>query len=331
MSSIGSDHRVSGHKEKPARQRGLIAWGISMFQIVSEHLAKGKEDGEVLANPNATELRRSERWVADRLKRGKSSMISEIATITPELASVLLRSNTANRKVRRGKVAVYASDIKAGRWVPNGESIIICNDGIMASGQHRCLAVIEAGASIESSVVFGAPPEARKTVDSGETKSSADRLALDGVKHSTTLAAAAKSILLIDTYGRLKTGINPSQTEVLEFIDNNPDLVESTAVGRAAPRWLSSPGVLTTAHFLLSRVSRDAATEFTDKLLSGENLARSNPIYVLREKLRNESRLMPEERLRAIFYAWNNWRAGRSIKIIKLPAVERGYKFPELQ
>lgn len=306
-----------------------------MFQIVADALSKSHGGGSLdfLPNPNAAALKRGERWLKDRLARGHKETFSETIELTPEVASLLLALNSNNRNLRESVVAGYAKDIQAGRWSFNGESIIVCSDDVLSSGQHRSRAVIQAGIAITSIIVFGVAPASRRTVDGGLAKTAGDHLHAEGFADSAGLAAAGVRIISIDAFGRIMTGEDrATKQEQMEWVRNNPDIALSVRAtnrdgsGKIAPRTL-----LATAHFLLTRADPDAADKFMEALISGENLSRSSPIYVLREKLlAKEKRLNDNERLKAIFMAWNNWRAGRSVKTLT-HSMERGEKLPDLR
>jgi hypothetical protein len=74
--------------------------------------------------------------------------------LTPEIAEFLIGRNTSNRQVNKPTLERYVRDIKAG-WKHNGDTIKISIDVILLDGQHRCLAVIETGISIEAAISYG--------------------------------------------------------------------------------------------------------------------------------------------------------------------------------
>lgn len=289
---------------------------------------------EFLPNPNINVMKRAERWLKDRLARGHREVFSETIELTPEIASLLLALNSDNRKLRETTVASYAKDIQAGRWAFNGETIIVCSDEVLASGQHRSQAVIRSGQCITTIIVFGVSPPSRRTVDGGLAKSAGDHLQAEGYSDALNLAAAAGRIISIDAYGRLVT-VGPDRAtkqECMEFVREHPDLAVSMhVVNQKSAGKIAARSLLASAHFMLARVDAKAADAFMDALIAGDNLSRSSPIYVLREKLlAKDRRLNDNERIKAIFMAWNNWRAGRGVKTLT-HSMERGEKLPVLR
>jgi hypothetical protein len=66
------------------------------------------------------------------------------------------------------------------------------------------------------------------------------------------------------------------------------------------------------------------------KLVAGDGLSRTDPIYVVREKLlTKDKRLNSNEKIKAIFMGWNNWRTSRTVKTVT-HSIGKGVKLPEL-
>ena len=77
--------------------------------------------------------------------------------IDKTFATYLLGLNVNNyRNYNKGRVASWAEDMKNGKWIKNGETIVIGKNGIIQDGQHRLLAVLESDSEIEAFIVFDA-------------------------------------------------------------------------------------------------------------------------------------------------------------------------------
>jgi len=77
--------------------------------------------------------------------------------VTPEIAKMLKKFNTANYRVLEPKAVLkYASDMKAGLWQKNGESIIFSKEGQQKNGQHRLEGVIKSGVPTVMYLIFDA-------------------------------------------------------------------------------------------------------------------------------------------------------------------------------
>ena len=90
--------------------------------------------------------------------------------IDPTAAHRLLETNTANRRVSLRRVSQLADQMRAGGFENTGEPIIISDEGILNNGQHRLLAVIESGASVEMDLRFGIPRRAFVKTDTGAAR-----------------------------------------------------------------------------------------------------------------------------------------------------------------
>lgn len=83
-----------------------------------------------------------------------AKMKSEMKTITPTLAKKYLEKRHLMRNPSPRHVALYAEDIREGRWIDNGATIVLGPDGELVDGLHRLMAVVEANKSIKSLVVW---------------------------------------------------------------------------------------------------------------------------------------------------------------------------------
>ena len=94
--------------------------------------------------------------------------------ISPALAKQWLEHNRGNRSVNRSKVKQMARDIKEGHWDSTHQGIAIAADGTLIDGQHRLLAIVEAGKSVKMNVTFNAPKS--QHIDSGSVRTMTNRL-----------------------------------------------------------------------------------------------------------------------------------------------------------
>ena len=82
--------------------------------------------------------RRASAWLESRLAQMRAKgLFSELVTITPEIAEMLLARNPDNRHRSPDVVNRYASDMRSGRWSLTGESLKISTDGLLNDGQPR--------------------------------------------------------------------------------------------------------------------------------------------------------------------------------------------------
>lgn len=98
---------------------------------------------------------------------------SSVETVTPELAKRYLERNVNNRNVSKDRVAIYARDILAGNWTA-GSSIGFFENGDLADGQHRLLAVVSANVPAVFVVVRNLPCESKLNHNSGMSQTVAN-------------------------------------------------------------------------------------------------------------------------------------------------------------
>lgn len=238
--------------------------------------------------------------------------------LTPAAATKLLQGNTRNRKISGNRVEQYAADMRRGDWKFNGEAIKVAADGTILDGQHRLLAIAEAEISIEVLLITGLPHEAQESMDQGRPRTLADVLKLRGEKYWIPLATAARAVWQYETYGRLikvsGDGAQATVAQACRTLDRNPELRDSVAYAFVRIRpWM--PGTFMCAlHFLFATVDPQAADDFVDKLATGADLGRTDPVRVLREQLINahNSRepYTTREKLALTIKAWNHYIAG---------------------
>lgn len=100
---------------------------------------------------------------------------TKVMTITPELAkSWLSSSNIENREVKLKTVDKYAGRIMAGEWIVVDQLISFDVNGRLQNGQHRLMAVVKTGRSIEALVGFGFAEETYKYLDQGHNRTKGD-------------------------------------------------------------------------------------------------------------------------------------------------------------
>lgn len=81
---------------------------------------------------------------------------TKIVNVTPDIAKDIIENhNSNNRSIKKSRVELYAQQMARGEWELNGESIVIDDNGDLKDGQHRLLAVIKSGKTIQMNFVTG--------------------------------------------------------------------------------------------------------------------------------------------------------------------------------
>lgn len=253
--------------------------------------------------------------------------------ITPEKAKTLLGNNPTNRPHRLDHSKYLANEMICGHWRFNGDPIRVCEDGRVMDGQHRLMAVILSGITIDSNITYGLPWEVFKTIDTGRRRSAADVLAINGEKNCKNLSAA---LCCVDRYltGRVKHANKYSNSEVAGLLEQHPLVRESIPVGSGLNR-LAPQSIVSACHYLFSQKNAPEAARFFSDLQSGSMLAEGDPVFALRTTLiRNsmsKTKMGNVHVFAVIIKAWNYRRQGKRSVVLQFKSHgDIQEKFPEI-
>lgn len=253
--------------------------------------------------------------------------------VTPALAKDWLKKNIArNRKVVPGLVLKYAEDIRAGNWRLNGSTIVMGQSGEIIDGQHRLLAVIEAGREIRTMVAHGIPNDAFETVDSGRRRQPSDVLSILGYGNTTQLAALASMWLWWEKYQRVANPGSqyaaPTTQEIVACVGaHHADFLE--AIGKTSPmRKLFGGASIHAFYWLkLGEIDKSDRDFFFERLGDGQALVIGDAIYALRQALLNMRArnrvLTPELMGGLIVKGWNKFRNREKAQVLFFNGSEK--------
>jgi hypothetical protein len=208
-----------------------------------------------------------------------------IESITPEIAREYLQHNYGNRRLRPRLVAMFAREIKMGRWRMNGQGIIFAQSGRLFDGQHRLEAVILAGMPVRMSVTRGADDDSFATIDQGAKRTAGDDLRALGVANALAIAAGARLILAWQSGGNPRNA-QISKTEIADFVlKHNIDL--QRAYTETYQTRVAVPTSAMIAIHMMATESNDPDIlrkmhVFVRGLVTGADLRADSPILVLR-------------------------------------------------
>lgn len=262
--------------------------------------------------------------------------------ITPKQAERLLQTvqHKKNRIIRDANVDRLAQDMIEGRFKYNGDTIRIDEDGDLMDGQHRLSAIVKSGLPQRMDVVRGLPREVMSTIDIGEPRNAASWLQIRGYENANTLAAASK---LLEAYLEAKLHVVTSRgkysgLKAEQMVKKYPGIQDSVKHTRrlydhgALRETVGSRAACALFHYLFSEVDVQKADIFFERLSTGENLSKTDPIYELREQLLKFSgskkiKMTQAHTFALIIKAWNAFYEGRQIKALKYAKEE---KFPSI-
>jgi len=261
-------------------------------------------------------------------------MRTEIIELTPELAAEWLANAATNRHPSPKSVSAMARDIAEERWTLNGESVKLNPAGQMFDGKHRCTAVVQAGRSIRTVVVFDAD---EMNVDMGRPRSYGDVLTMAGYANGRNLAG------LITLITGWKRGLRPGFTQRVKFtlaerdkvLADHPEIEDAyREAARVAKDVLAPRAVIGLCIWLFDRIDPTVSREFLRDVATGVQLEEGNAALALRNRLQREAhtqrRSLGDRDAAALFIlAWNGYRDRRPMSKLQLPNPLTNDSFPE--
>lgn len=252
-------------------------------------------------------------------------------TMTPRRAKQLLLLNTKNRKVSKGLVAKYASDMRAGRWPYNGDPIRVSSTNVLLDGQHRLQACVDADVSFDCELIEGLPDDVGKTIDGGRKRSAADVLGILSGTSMTTTGIAASARQILNYCQGVNTFTSQSTPAIVDLVDEYPQIAERHIQGRAVEKIIPA-AALGAVLFLGTRAATmdKRAAQFIDPIRHGEGMNIGDPRLALRNAFltaragrKNRGMSMPWS-IVAITHAWNAFATGRELQIVKVASDREG-------
>lgn len=258
-------------------------------------------------------------------------VVYELVYVTPDAARRWLYRNNGNRVLRKEVVAKLARDLKAGRFVENGDAIRVSVEGDLADGQHRLHAVVESGVSVWMLVVSNLPAAARDTVDDGVKRTMADRFTFHGEASPKTLAAVVRRAILWHSNHVYNSGrVQASTAESFQFLADHPEIRDAAAAAdHYAKRTKLRASMVGLCWWLFDALDHDQCEAFFERLADGAQLNKGDAILTLRDRLA-ELAAAPgsssEAHLLAyVIKAWNYYRADKPLQSLRFAENE---KFP---
>lgn len=256
--------------------------------------------------------------------------------ITPEIAQAWLKHNNLNRPICRLNLERIKTAITTGNFIFTGDTIRFDTNGNLLDGQHRLVAVIQTGKSVESLVVFGVGQEAFSRIDTGKRRTPQDTLTIANYKHAKSTVAA---VTLIDRYITNRVLQNPrySNQEVLQLAEKYH--VESyVSTWRQQERHPLIEGSLGSAcQYLFDLVMNPEKVKhwLIDQVVQGVNLQQGSSALLLHQKLQQpknylQGKMRREYKFALIIKAFNAFATNRPIKVLRFMAAGEPEAFPEI-
>jgi len=250
-----------------------------------------------------------------------------IIELTPKIAQSLLENNfQGQRKLSLTKYKKYSNEIKTGNWRFNGEAISLDENQRLINGQHRCMAVIEAGVSIPVLIITGLQNESFKTMDQGWNRGTAQIMQMMGIKYSALLASGIKYINEYELRGTVKGGgsTHSSALTTEKIYNRDKDHFNWCAevVTKTTPHTKGTgftPSIFFfIASFCASQEDKNLFSQFIDDFSHQNWTSREGcPVKFLRVNIERcrERKHTVTERANAIASAWNNYKQEKPMSV----------------
>lgn len=253
--------------------------------------------------------------------------------ISPPVAAKLLETNPEHqRTISAANLRKIEASLKTDTFMLNGQSVIVDEDGRLLDGQHRLQAAVNTGIGFWTVYVTGVPSEYFKFMDCGKARTFSDVLKTKGHAGTRSLAAA---ISRLAEYQRGPTCVGSNMvlahSELVATIEGAPRLDEAMRACRACSSVIA-PSQVAWLYYLAHPLVPDLCDFFFYSLTTGENLIKTSPIFLFRQRLDNDRKSGFHPHLREmealLIKAWNAYIKGEQMKALVWQSPRE--PFPEL-
>jgi hypothetical protein len=254
-------------------------------------------------------------------------IVAETSDISPNQARYILKKyNNINRKLSSVNVTKYASDMTAGRWKNDGETIIFSKEGDLLNGQHRLLGVIKSNTSQNFLISYGVDKSTFDVMDNGKSRTTSDVLGMMKYENSAILAALARTILAYERNGGFNAknfkGANQiSKSETIAYIEANPEI--GNYIERYKKCSLVPSSVTSFLYWLFSNINKAHAEQYLNMVLMGYGISPDTlESYLFNKLQRNRNAIQNKMTKNAvisnIIIGWNRFRGHSKSSAIQI-------------
>jgi len=216
---------------------------------------------------------------------------TKLTTVTPKMASEMLKSNTGNRKIRINHVNRLKTEILAGRWLVTHQGIAFAEDGSLIDGQHRLMAIEASGKPVQIMITHGVEKyhngdinlNTMDVIDCGKVRSTGDQLhLLHGVKNVNIVVGTLNMIArqFLNT-NKFMPALSVGQAkEMLEIYGEAIEALLPELLGKLTRR-----SAIVAALAVGYKVAPEPSLLFAKHLTTGNGIGTGDPVYALRESL----------------------------------------------
>ena len=210
---------------------------------------------------------------------------TERVKVTPEMAGGLLALNTKNRTIIKAHLMMLQDCLQRGDWVFNGEPIIVATSGRILDGQHRLLACVNTGVTIDTNIVYGVDESVFATIDQGKSRTVGNVLDIAGEENYNAVAAALKALWVFARTGQVYDGGRPgcefTSTIAQHVLRMNEPIRDSVKASLRCEHY-KSKSLLAALHYVFTFSNHHVANELVEVMEQGGG-DKDRPFHVLRE------------------------------------------------
>lgn len=111
----------------------------------------------------------------------RNSIETVTMVIDPQVAQTMLDTNESNRNVRKNNVDTLAAAMKRGAFQMSPQGIAFDKNGKLIDGQHRLLAVVQSGCTVQMRVTMGCDADVFRVLDTGKNRNADDLRLFEGI------------------------------------------------------------------------------------------------------------------------------------------------------
>lgn len=255
--------------------------------------------------------------------------------VTVEMAETILKNNLSNRRARTTMVEFLAQEIESGRFLYNGEAVLISKTNKLLDGQHRLMAIVSCGIPTYLNIERDIDDAVMHTIDTGSARTAGDVFDINGIPNANWMAASIRLIMnQFDTKSKVATtgrnsnggGIKISSGQILEFYNDNKEILILMAefvntLYSSGVKIFTKANTLAYLYLFSNGKPDDVARSFMRELFTGNQEGGSNVGVLLHRKLVNNNmsshKMVRREIVNHVIYSFIKYRDGEILKILK--------------
>lgn len=264
--------------------------------------------------------------------------------ITPTMSKEYLKKNTNNRTVSKGRVTYYAGEMKKGNWnILSPEGISFDEYGRLLDGQHRLMAIIESGVSVQMVVTEGYDKEVFSKINRGKTRNTTDDFGILGIPNANIVSPGISAYLKLSKsnsdiasmntrYDKAQYSSDDKCTEYFEDSDfyDEMAIISQKMYNKNGLKLFKIGEYFSIMCYLIKdkKHSQETVVRFFTELNTNSEFSNVNTLKfkIMQMKQNKSSRMDNTYKMKMLIKVWNDWVSGKNPTSIYIH-TDREYKF----